>query len=1427
MRYTAVPRDRPALARNRRQTPNAMQLPPPPGRRTDPALAAIARRLSAACDRPGGGPAACARPSVGGATRRRTALLHGLETFSVEQGEPASAAGAIAISLQRLHAILYAGQTLPAHSHPTWALPDTAELRRLLCLLSPGEKCKPPPPQGEPPLDAAQARERVGELVLAMLASRGAEGQTGAAGETGEIAFNDFDFLALARADISVIQAQQAFAGDLIQRRYGGGRLDAKTAAWAASMALQHLQPALARNDIPADVTLGGLAYAKLRYAIDLTRALGLDHAGHPYPALIRLAETAIAGAKYNKAFGETARLLQIPAALWFAHAQGGIDLLTQQPEPGQVRIAQQALQQFDRAQIAAWQSTWTGLAEGMRRFPGPPITREEAALAKLRELGLPPGGSGSIPLWGRLQPMSPCRRTMRYVDALYHDCWRLFKANGISVAGFETIFNEYQDRIQAPQIAALATAIGTALQRSDAETQADWRQGKLEIILPWGLRREPRLELQHIAGSSGMEQITCSRGLIVQLVRDGRQACYSVSLENENLIQPIRLSAPDDIALSLTEHIVAEWPRYFDPPGLPNAYAAYVATAMEDPAPDASDPDNAALSLRVRLLEVARHIDMASPAMSDAIEKIRLASLPFSPCFAAGDPMHLDADLAACGLQLSDADRQLTRIRPVQYFYVAMREKLLAREIDPASARRAALRFTASRHATARPIPAPAGFPAVLAGLLRTDPAMQGIVASLDREHVRGLRHSVFSAQTMRGDDGSQIGLRFDLAGVGHLGRVHASDQEALGIHTFELDGAYYQLDLFDATPQLRPLALIQWENDNAPHCRETRGALKSSGRSRVCPQTHTVEPDGDGVEWQAFDHRAAIPEAFIQLTPIEGRQNQLPRREQTLFRSANRGSYAGRELVIIDQMLFDRNIRRSDPGGASNMPLTSHYEPLTPASASGQRIPAIAPLQANMTADLIHGAPNRRPMIEYELCTEEGPAAPDDGEPSSVRTRVRRDFFSLPSGDGRGASGLVEIAENIYYRFELPAPPASSATPAASAATRRAVQMTHEDDPAAIQQFTVQESARTTVLTRPFAVHVDDRFTPFYISVLQNSEAAGIVLDALNREAENQRLFGEDSVTVTHALSQCILPAEAQADADADADATTPPPAAVRADLSAAFTNLLRSPELTARLVAHMTDAFSLRRANFHFEDIHIPAYVPSGTGLLAYVDHELRQTLDLFSRIYADFNFDAVFAPHPADAPLPPAFGMPNRRAQLISNEFHRVFQSRNFAIALVDLRNGRRVIYHAVSGTIAPPRQSAEAMANPHRYVAVTGAADTVPITLPCLPNLTPLFSEQSRANDTERLLAARILREHEPGEVGRIRLVSRLPICHSCVMVCIYLAQQFGQSEFLFAGFPALPKSTLPGYAASRRRAGVTMTTPMPSMPAQAAITRKP
>jgi hypothetical protein len=335
---------------------------------------------------------------------------------------------------------------------------------------------------------------------------------------------------------------------------------------------------------------------------------------------------------------------------------------------------------------------------------------------------------------------------------------------------------------------------------------------------------------------------------------------------------------------------------------------------------------------------------------------------------------------------------------------------------------------------------------------------------------------------------------------------------------------------------------------------------------------------------------------------------------------------------------------------------------------------------------------------------------------------------------------------------------------------------------DPAAIAEFTAQEDAEHAVRSAPFTINIRAASAATLIHIIWKCDASKILKDALERSARNNGA-GEDTV-LTNALMTYV---DNYTGMTVDAV-----PQAVLEQLNIALTDIMRSVSATRDLRVQLRRNYQRYRPRVSFDEIPIPLRSlpnPNAPGIpaeLRAMETQLRETLDLFSTIFPALNFEQVWVQQRSHAP----FALPRSRLQIITDEFLKVFDHRNVAVAVVELADGRTIYYFSVSGSRAIP----DHIQNNPNYVL---AREMPPLgaQLPDLPNLLPNFTEQPRGGDTERMLGYRVQRDFpDLDAIKKISIISLLEICQSCTLCCIALGEQYRNATMEFSSFPPLLKA---------------------------------
>ena len=866
-------------ARTVRYSPvtKAQGLPPPRVKRSDTVLSLSARLKQLMPPTDGkcvrrAGEAVCAAPHAAARSPQKSFLLREYETFSNEQREPNAPASSAILTFNRFREILKPAATADYFVGGT--VPQTAGLDSLMKKLSPGQDYRLPA-KGKK-INQALVRERLAELALALFAPDQV---------ANEVVFNDFSFLALARLKFTVSDAKTLFAAELREHRRNGP-LEDKAAAWAASLILSRLHPALSRTDIPDEVVFGDLIYAKLHFAVDLLQAANLDHGNYSHRNLMDLADIAMAGAKLNGEFAKSLMQLQIPAALWFAHASGAIDLQTRHlRENG---TAQKVLKLLDGAQTKALRAVWDTQAKAISALQAPKPTRTTVAEDILRRLGLNPYGVHQVPLFSSYRN-SDCTDEISYLTAYLGRCKSVIEDKlKRRLPWLDTLFEETLAAATAHKQDMLAAALEVAFNRTDTQTQRDWKARKFQIRLPLAERRS----IKH-GEETSRQWIYAEFGAIVTTGDGGEDRHYVISPFNaKNPIEPLAL-ANDDLSQSIKDYVMRTLTMHFSPEELACVspcdaveFAQPGFTSVGDKnhtrkvqlspsrEADAIDFDNTRLSLAQRILTVAQQWNVYA---FEVLYGLRLGaltfSLPFASCFTTTDRPRLQENLAECGLALSPADRDRLNVAPNEHYFTNFRQSMFSAPLKkhpleqagerfimqlptaplrpgdkladtlPAilreSGERAAADSHVNRHRLETGSRPPIEFLESLSMMAGTDASLSELAAALgnsnqimegsgtpaENEIAGPPALPVYSAVPAM-DASGMVQLRFDLPGVERISRVSAPDMEKEGIQTFLLDGEYYQVDARDSNPALLPLKLVRWIRDGEEACLEEDSA-------------------------------------------------------------------------------------------------------------------------------------------------------------------------------------------------------------------------------------------------------------------------------------------------------------------------------------------------------------------------------------------------------------------------------------------------------------------------------------------------------------------------------------------------------------------------------------------------------------------------
>jgi hypothetical protein len=611
--------------------------------------------------------------------------------------------------------------------------------------------------------------------------------------------------------------------------------------------------------------------------------------------------------------------------------------------------------------------------------------------------------------------------------------------------------------------------------------------------------------------------------------------------------------------------------------------------------------------------------------------------------------------------------------------------------------------------------------------------------------------------------DTPGRIGLRFVIPAPVKVARVQNAGLQAEGIFSFSLDDQEFQCDVYGGDDSLLARDAILRSAEDMPVCRDERGAQKKQANTRTrCLTPQSVDPASGAIRFeQIYPGNDRRRDNYIQQEPVEGRQCQLPRREQTIIFPENEGAYRERNLAVIDGILFDAPDRAARAGSPPTRGV--QYRRLLEPARIGQSLPPIAALPAVIPAHLIDLGPDRRPMIEYTLESEAQRA--ESGSPARIRTRHRRDFSSRRTRPGVPAAALVEVEEDDYFLALLP-----------SARQETPVRLTLErtTDRALIETFLRSRTVGERMLTADFSVEIMARDAATIIEIFRICDMGDFLRGVLEQEREIRAQTGGDISEITDALLNNL-------DLENDNPAEPLPEPVVR-ELTIALTEILKSPEKTARLRKLLLTRYQSQNPRVTFDEVLIPpnlgtpsAFSPSTAAAQREVE-AARTALAMFSRVYPDLHFE-----HAHDA-------------QAVNAQFRAVFDARNVAVLEVETAAGEIFYYDSVSGTREIPRR-AEHFADGVQDNAQSVLVREIPgrnatYALPHLSNVLWNLEPQSRAGDTERLLLSRVLADFpDPDALARLELLSLLQICQSCAVCCVAFAMHYRNATMVFSSIP--------------------------------------
>jgi hypothetical protein len=608
--------------------------------------------------------------------------------------------------------------------------------------------------------------------------------------------------------------------------------------------------------------------------------------------------------------------------------------------------------------------------------------------------------------------------------------------------------------------------------------------------------------------------------------------------------------------------------------------------------------------------------------------------------------------------------------------------------------------------------------------------------------------------------DTPGRIGLRFVIAPAVQVEWMQNAYLQTEGVFSFSLDNRVFQVDAYDGDYSLRSRDAMLRDIEDLPVCRDERGAQKKQADTRTrCLTPQSVDPASGAIRFEQIhpgNNRGR--DNFVQQEPVEGRQCQLPRREQTIIFPENEGAYRDRNLAIIDGILFDA-AHRSVRGESASAPVLQYRRLLEPARI-GQGLPPVAALPAIIQANLIDLGPDRRPMIEYTLESEVRQS--ESGPPARIQTRHWRDFLSRRAVPGAPAAALIEVEEGVYFLAQLP-----------SARQETPIRLTLErtTDRALIETFLRSRTVRERMLTADFSVEIMVRDAATIIEIFRLCDMRDFLRGALEQERETRVQTGGDISEITDALLNNL-------DLENDNPAEPLPEPVVR-ELTIALTEILKSPEKTARFRQLLLTRYQSQNPRVTFDEVLIPPNLGTPSALSsspAAAQQQVeaaRTALEMFSRVYPDLHFEHAYD------------------AQAVNAQFNAVFDARNVAVLEVETVAGEIFYYDSVSGTREIPRR-AEHFADGAQDNAQSVLVRDIPgrnatYALPHLSNVLWNLEPQSRAGDTERVLLSRVLADFpDPDALARLELLSLLKICQSCAVCCVAFAMHYRNATMVFS-----------------------------------------
>lgn len=652
----------------------------------------------------------------------------------------------------------------------------------------------------------------------------------------------------------------------------------------------------------------------------------------------------------------------------------------------------------------------------------------------------------------------------------------------------------------------------------------------------------------------------------------------------------------------------------------------------------------------------------------------------------------------------------------------------------------------------------------------VRVSPFTDGIFGpAMDLNRPAVIRPAVLPSSFSPGaiaDRPGYAGLRFAIAAPATASRIMHSRLDTRDIFTFDLNGRIYQVDMNAYVPRLRLYDDILAERAEAPICRDERGARKKDADARNrCLTLELSELDDAGMRFEhVYPGHARQRDDYVQQEPVEGRICQLPRREQTIIFPDNQGDFRDLNVIIVDGMLYlggaDKTRHVASPARNASAP---QYKRLGERGRVGMGLPQIEPLHAEFGAQLIDQGSTRRPLIQYVRHSELRPSDAATNEITRISTRIRRDFLSRRSSAGSPAMGLIEVEEDIFYKFALP--------PGRQGAVEE-VWLTRVSDQAYIDAFKRQVTVAEMMLSERFSIDIAPGHAQTFIDIFRKCNMNDVLYSALQQEKAMRQLAGGNDTDIDYVLLSYI-------DAEIDASPTLPVPVPVLGELEIALTAMMKSPARTAEFRHALRERYQDQRRNVVFNEVYIPPLTGTEpgpetlhiSGAVRALQDEWKKTCALFNDIYPELALRAVSS------------------AQEVHAAFVRVFDSRNVAIMVLETDSGQVFYLDSVSGTRPVPTRSTLAE-NDINHVLVREISETnEPNILPFLTNLLWNFETQSRDKDTERVLFSWVLARFPRADaIVKVKLISRLEICHSCVTCCISFAEHYSGATMQFSGF---------------------------------------